>query len=297
MTTVEQAVAVRALTRPCPRPRWTAGMPGIGRLGLGIITFYIVIALAAPWLAPHDPTAYLGHPLERPGPVFLLGTNDVGQDLLSELIYGTRVSLVVGLAAASLVVVIATVYGALSGYLGGPADLALMRLLDVLLIIPRLPLMIVIAAYAGANLTTTILVIGLLSWPHAARVVRAQVLSLRSRAHVDAARLYGAGPLYVLRRHMVPALAPILAAAFVAQAVRAVLLEASLAFLGLGDPSLKSWGTSIQHALQVKGFFFGDQWLWWVVPIGVNLSLLLLGFTFLGIGLEVMANPRLRRSH
>lgn len=279
----------RAALRRLPR------LPGIGWLGLGILLAIGLIALGAPWLAPYDPRAYVGAPLAHPSPAHLLGTNDVGQDILSELIYGARVSLLVGLLAALFTLSLATLVGATAGYLGGSVDAVLMRLVDVLMVIPRLPLMIVIAAYAGAGLPTIILVIGLLAWPQPARVIRAQVLSLRSRAHIHSARLFGGGPAYIIRRHLIPELGPILAAGFVAQAGRAVMLEASLAFLGLGDPTLKSWGLLIRFALNSSGFFFSNRWLWWLLPAGLSLTLLLLGFTFLGIGLEVLTHPRTRR--
>ena len=268
---------------------------GLARVGLGIIGFYAFVAIAAPWLAPYDPNAYLARPLQLPSSTHLLGTNDVGQDVLSDLIYGARASLLVGILAAALTLGLSTLVGATAGYVGGLLDSCLMRLVDVLIALPRLPLMIVISAYAGASLQTTVLVIGLLCWPNAARVIRSQVLSLRARPHVEAARLFGGGNLYVIRRHVLPAIGPILVAGFVGQAGHAVLLEANLAFLGLGDPALKSWGLSIRHAVSVKGFFFGSQWLWSVLPAGLNLVLLLLGFTFVGVGLEALSNPRLRR--
>lgn len=270
-------------------------VPVVTWLGLAILGFYSLVALGAPWIAPHDPATYLGGPLEYPSLRYILGTNDVGQDNLSNLIYGARVSLLVGLSSTVLSMGIATLVGTTSGYLDGWFDTVLMRFVDLMIVIPRLPLMIVLAAYAGAGLGTTILVIGLLSWPQPARVLRAQVLSLRSRAHVQAARLFGAGTPYIALRHLIPALGPILAAGFVAHAGQAVLMEASLAFLGLGDPSNKSWGLMIRHALNVKGFFFSNQWLWSVLPAALNLSLLLLGFTLVGMGLELASNPRLRR--
>lgn len=269
--------------------------PGILWVGLAILLIYLMIALNASWLAPYDPKAFIGDPLEQPSLAHLLGTNDVGQDILSELIYGVRVSLLVGLLASLLTLLIATVIGAVAGYLGGWVDALLMRIVDVLMIVPRLPLMIVIAAYAGANLQTTILVIGLLSWPHPARVIRAQVLSLRSRAHIEAARLFGGNTAYIIRRHLVPEMGPILAAGFVGNAGYAIMMEAGLAFLGLGDPTLKSWGLIIRYALNSAGFFFSERWLWWLLPASLNLALLLLGFTFIGIGLETITHPRTRR--
>ncbi len=276
-------------------PRLHIRLPGRAWLGAAILAGYMLMAAAAPRLAPYDPSAYVGRSLERPSAQHLLGTNDVGQDILSELIYGTRVSIAVGLSAALLTLVIATIVGTLAGLAGGWADKVFMRLVDVMLVIPRLPLMIVLAAYLGANLGTVILVIGLLGWPGPARVIRAQVLSLRARAQVEAARLFGAGAGYIARRHLIPELGPILAASLVAQANRAVMMEASLAFLGLGDPSAKSWGMMIRYALSAGDFYFSARWLWWLLPAGLNLTLLLLGFTFLGIGLDVLTHPRARR--
>ena len=282
----KSSIAQSSLGTQIPATLWT---------GLAILAFYSLVALGAPWIAPHDPSAYLGKPLEYPSPNHLLGTNDVGQDNLSDLIYGARVSLLVGLLAAILSMGIAALLGTASGYLGGWFDLILMRCVDLMIAIPRLPLMIVLAAYIGASLGTTILVIGLLSWPQPTRIVRAQVLSLRSRDYIRATRLFGARAPYVAFRHLIPALGPILAAGFVAHAGRAVLMEANLAFLGLGDPFNKSWGLTIRYALNVKGFFFSSQWAWSVLPAALNLSILLVGFTMVGMGLERLANPRLRR--
>jgi peptide/nickel transport system permease protein len=270
-------------------------LPATGWVGIIILSFYIIVALAAPVLAPYDPAHYVGAPLERPSAAHLLGTNDVGQDILSELIYGARISLLVGFLAASIALSIAILVGTLAGFMGGLVDAVLMRTVDALLVIPRLPLMIVIAAYLGANLETVILVIGLLSWPGPARLIRSQALSLRKLAKIEAAQLFGARPGYIIRRHLVPILSPILAAIFVGQANRAVIMEAGLAFLGLGDPSLKSWGLMIRFALDARGFFFSDRWLWWLLPVGANLTLLLLGFALLGISMEALTHPRTRR--
>jgi peptide/nickel transport system permease protein len=272
-----------------PRPM------SLARLGAGMVVFYLVVAMSAPWLAPYDPAAYSGNPLERPSVAHLLGTNDVGQDILSELIYGTRVSLLVGAVAGGLTVALATLTGMLAGYLGGPIDQLLMRLVDLLMAIPHLPLMILLGVYLGPSLGNVILIIALLGWMVPARIVRSQVLSLRRRGHVQAAGLFGAGPLYVIRRHLIPAVTPILAAGFITQAGRAIAMEAGLAFLGLGDPTAKSWGLIMRYALNYRGIYFTPHWLWWLLPAGLNLSLLILGLTLLGTALEARMDPRLER--
>jgi peptide/nickel transport system permease protein len=264
-------------------------------LGAGIVLFFVVVALAAPWLAPYNPAAYTGAPLERPGATHLLGTNDVGQDILSELIYGTRISLLIGVLAGGLTLALASLVGMFAGYVGGSVDHLLMRLVDVLMAIPHLPLMILVVAYVGPGLSNIILLIAFLGWMIPARAIRSQILSLRSRGYIKSAELFGAGPPYVIRRHLIPAVAPILAAGFVAQAARAITLEAGLAFLGLGDPTAKSWGLMIRHALDYAGIYFTPHWVWWLLPPGLGISLLILGFTFIGVALEMRTDPRLQR--
>ena len=264
-------------------------------LGALILAFYLIVALGAAVLAPYDPSAYVANPLERPSAAHWLGTNDVGQDILSELIYGARISLFVGLVAGGLTLALATLVGMFAGYLGGITDMLLMRLVDVLMSIPHLPLMVLVAAYLGPNLINLVLVIVLLGWMVPARVVRSQVLSLRQRTHVQAARLFGCGAAYIVARHLVPAVAPILAATFVTQAARAIGTEAGLAFLGLGDPTAKSWGLMMRYALDYRGIYFTPNWLWWLLPAGLNIGLLILGFTLVGVALEERMDKRLKR--
>lgn len=268
----------------------------MGAVGAGLLGAYALVALAAPIIAPYDPSAFAGRPLEWPSALHRLGTNDVGQDILSELVYGSRAALAVALASATASLAAATLVGTLAGYLRGWPDALLMRGVDVLLTLPHLPLMIVLAAYLPPSLSTTILVISVLGWPVPARVVRAQTLALRAEPYVTAARQLGAGPVRVIRTHLLPALGPILAATFVAQAGRAVALEAGLAFLGLGDPLLKSWGAVMRAALSYRGIYFTPHWSWWLLPAGINISLLILAFTLVGIGIEERLDPRLRQA-
>lgn len=269
--------------------------PGITWVGIAILLGFVAVALFAPLLTPYDPRSFDARPLLPPGVEHPLGTNDVGQDILSELIYGTRVSLLVAGVASGLILILATLVGTVAGYLGGIVDLLLTRFIDVMLSIPRLPLMILIAAYVGSGLLPIILIIALFGWPMAARLIRAETLSLRNRQHVQAARTFGGGTRYILLRHLIPALTPILVTELAVQASRAVMMEAGLAFLGLGDPTIKSWGMIIRAALSFSGIYFGQYWLWWLLPPGLAITFLVLGFTFLGQGLEQWANPRAAR--
>jgi ABC-type dipeptide/oligopeptide/nickel transport system ATPase component/ABC-type dipeptide/oligopeptide/nickel transport system permease subunit len=262
-------------------------------IGLGILGVLVLVAAAAPLLAPYDPAERAGRPFSAPSAAHLLGTNDVGHDLLSELVHGARVSLLVGVAAALAATVVGLVVGMTAGYARGWLDPLLMRLVDVVLALPALPLTIVIGVFAGPGLGTQILVITTVMWAGVARELRAQVLSLRERDHIQALRAMGAGPWHVVRRHLLPAVAPLVVPQFVLATKTAILLEASLAFLGLGDITAKSWGTmlSLAHA---RSAFLTDAWVWWVLPPGLAIALTVLAFALLGHAFEERARPSLR---
>jgi peptide/nickel transport system permease protein len=264
-------------------------------LGSALLALFVLVALGAPLLTPYDPHAFAGQPLERPGPAHWLGTNDAGQDILSELIYGARVSLAVGLGAALGTVTLGVLVGGVAGYAGGLLDALLMRAVDVMLTLPRLPLLILLSAFLGSGLIQTMVIISLLFWPATARVIRAQVQSLRQRGYVKMARNFGGSPGYVLVRHILPQIGPLIVFGLVTAAGRAVAMEAGLAFLGLGDPTTKSWGLMMRYALNLPGLLLTNRWLWWLLPPGLCITLLILALTFVGIGLEKHLHPRLKR--
>ena len=288
-----------ALGAAPPRPDRGAAigfrLPKIGWAGLILVGLVAVLAVAAPWISPYRVTALAGRPLEAPSLSHLLGTNAVGQDLASQLLSGARASLFVAVVAGGATVALGALVGMVAGWRGGRIDALLMRVTDVVLVTPRLPLLILAGAYAGGDLLTVALIIAATFWPPTARVVRSQVLSLRQRAHVTAAVGFGAGTVHVMRRHVLPEVGLILAAELVTAAARAVVLEAGLAFLGLGDPTRSSWGSIIREALGFNALFYTSSWAWWLVPPVVCVSLLLLGITFLGLTLEQRLNPRLVR--
>ncbi|BBZ01502.1 peptide ABC transporter ATP-binding protein [Mycolicibacterium chitae] len=262
-------------------------------VGLAILGVLALVAAMAPLLAPYDPSDRVGRPFASPSAEHLLGTNDVGHDLLSELIYGSRISLLVGIVAALAATIIGAAVGLLAGYLRGWVDTALMRFVDVVLALPVLPLTIVIGVFAGPGLITQILVISAVIWAGVARELRAQVLSLREHDHIQALRAMGAGASHVLPRHVLPAVAPLLVPQFVLATKAAILLEASLSFLGLGDATAKSWGAmlSIAHA---RSAFLTDAWLWWVIPPGLAIAITVMAFALLGYAFEERARPSLR---
>lgn len=264
----------------------------LGRVGAAIVAFLVLAAVFAPLLAPYDPAERVGRPFLPPSAEHLLGTNDVGQDLLSELIFGARVSLTVGIVAAMVAMVIGTTVGILAGYYPKRLGSVLMRFVDVVLILPFLPLLIVLAAYLGRSLTNTIIVIAVLIWAAPARIIRSQVLSLRSREYVLASRSIGAPDRWVIFRHILPRTALLATGSFVRAVSGAILLEAALSFLGLGDPIQKSWG-SILFWAQSRGAFLTPAWKWWVLPPGLAIMLASLGFALIAFAVEERINPKL----
>ncbi len=259
-----------------------------------VLAGMITTAIFAPLLATHDPYDFSGKPLERPGPEHLLGTNDAGQDILSELIYGTRVSLMVALGAAIGTMILSLLVGGAAGYAGGWLDRLLMRLVDVMMTLPRLPLLILLATFLHAGLLQTTIIIAVLFWPAKARVIRAQVQSLRQRGYVKMARSFGDQPTHIFCRHILPPIGPLIVFGLVTAAGQAVAMEAGLAFLGLGDPTAKSWGLMMRFALNLPGLLLTDRWLWWLLPPAFCVTLLMLALTFLGIALEHYWQPRLK---
>jgi peptide/nickel transport system permease protein len=267
----------------------------IGAIGLIIVAALVLVAIFAPALAPYDPTERVGRPFATPSAEHPLGTNDIGQDLLSELIYGTRVSLTVGLVAATVALLIGTTVGIIAGFYPRLLGSVLMRIVDIVLILPFLPLLIILAAYLGRSLLNTVLVIGILIWAGSARVIRSQVLSLTQRDYVVAARAMGARDLHIIVKHILPLTLLLAIGEFVQATAGAILLEASLSFLGLGDPLQKSWG-SILYWAQVRGAFLTPAWQWWVLPPGLMIMAAALGFALIGFALEQRVNPRLRQA-
>lgn len=285
-----------AVAAPVAAPRRRAvRFPVIGWAGLVIVGVFVALALAAPWLTSYRTSELAGNPLEPPSAAHLLGTNGVGQDLASQILNGARVSLFVAVLAGGGTLLIGALVGMVAGWAGGAVDAVLMRVVDLVLVVPKVPLLIVIGTYAGPSLTVISLIIAATGWPPTARVVRSQVLSLRRRAHIKAAIGFGGTTGQILRRHILPEVGLILTAGLVGAAGRAIAFEAGLAFLGLGDPTRASWGAILRDALDFSGLFFTDAWKWWLVPPIAAVSLLLLGVTFLGVGLEQRINPRLTR--
>ncbi len=222
----------------------------------------------------------------------LLGTTNYGADAYSQLIYGSRISLIIGVLATALSTAVGVMVGMVAGYFGGKVDEVLMRVVDFLLVIPGLPLMMVLAAFLGANISNIILVIAILGWTGTSRLIRSQVLAEKNKAYVESARAIGASDTYIMFRHILPNVTPILFANITLGVVGAILSEAGLSFLGLTNPEDPSWGRMLADARSGGGFSSGA---WWVVLFpGLMITLLSLAFTFVGHTLDQVLNPRLR---
>ncbi len=267
----------------------------IGSLMLGIVVF---AAVFAPWIAPYDPYQRIqveaSDILAPPDAQHLLGRDDAGKDVWSQLIYGARVSLIVGFTASLGSMIIGTAVGLTAGYYGKWIDNLLMRLVDFLLVIPDLPLMLVIIAVWGRGLWKIILVIMLLGWTYTARLVRSQTLSIKERQFITRARAIGASNPRIILRHILPQVMPLILAQAVLDISASILAESSLSFLGLGDPTLISWGNMLNFAFE-RAISRG-AW-WFLLPPGFAILWVSLSLILIGNSLEEIVNPRVKSHH
>ena len=279
-----------ALLAPLRDPYAAAGIP--------IYSLFVLVAIFADLIATHDPLEILfdddGKLLANapPGAEHVLGTTNLGRDIFSQLVFGTRAALYVGLTAAVVVALIGTVVGLVSGYFGGWVDSVLMRLADVALGIPFLPFVIVLAGFLGPRTSNVILGIALLLWPNTARVIRSQVLTVRERAFVEAARVTGASTWRILFVHVAPNILPL---TFLYGSIAigwAILTEASISFLGFGRPTSVSWGYMLQDAYASQALSRGDYN--WFVPPGVCIVLVVVAGFFISRGYEEILFPKLK---
>jgi peptide/nickel transport system permease protein len=261
--------------------------------GLVVITLFVIVIVFAPQIAPYGPNEKMGPGFEAPSWKHLLGTNDIGVDVLSELLYAGRVSLLVGIIAASIITITGLLIGIVSGYFKGLVDEILMRITDVIITLPRLPLMLVMAAYLGSGMWTIIFVIAVVGWPSLARQVRSQVLSVRESTYVESSRATGAGSVRIMTSNILPNILGIVLANAVMEIMFAILTEAGLSFLGLGDPTHQSWGVMLYFA-QIQGAFLRGAW-WWIFPPGVCIALFCLSFNFVGTAINDLFGLKMGR--
>ena len=259
-------------------------------LGLMLIVVFFILGIAAPYISPFDPHSIgVGELFSKPNAQNLLGADDLGRDVLSGIFHGIRVSFIVGLVAVSTSTIIGTITGAYAGFFGGWIDDILMRITELFLVIPKLFLALAIVAIFGPSLLNVSLVIGFLSWPSIARVVRAEYLVFRDQEFVDAARALGTSNFDIILSEILPNAIPVIVVTASLQIAHAILLEAGLSFLGLGDPSARSLGFMLKDAIPLL------RKAWWVACFpGLTITLITLGFNLTGDGLNDALNPRLK---
>ncbi|MFB7274860.1 ABC transporter permease [Streptomyces sp. NPDC056244] len=265
-----------------------------GLFGLAGLALVALTALAAPLLVGSDVqsvTQAPGKALEAPSGQFLLGTDQFGRPLLGLLIWGARISLTVGLLAAALSVAIGTLVGVMAGHFGGWPATVTMRITDWFLVMPTLVLAIVLATVMSRSVWTVIVAIGVTSWPTTARLVRAQTIAVESRPYIERARALGGGHGHIMTRHVLPNVMPLVLAQTTLGISSAILTEATLAFLGLGDPTIVSWGGMLQDAREA-GAVSSGHW-WYLAPPGLAIAFVALAFTLCGRAVETVLNPKL----
>lgn len=263
------------------------------RIGLAVVALFIAVAALAPLIAPHSPTVTTFKPYSNPNGTNWFGTTGDGQDVFSQMVYGARVSLLVGLAAGLGATLVAVTLGLIAGYRPGIVDEGLSFVTNFALVIPSLPLMIILAAYIPSrSVWTIVLVVTFTSWATGARVIRSQASTLRAREFVTSAVFSGERLFRVVFREILPNMTSLVAGSFFGAATAAVMAQASLEFLGLGNPNTVSWGTILHDAQQQNALLTG-QWVMVFAP-GLAIALLALSFTLINFGVDALSNPRLR---
>ena len=263
-------------------------------LGLALCTLLLALALLAPVLCPYD-ARRMDAPLMPPSAQHPLGTNDLGYDLLTEWLLGARFSLSLSAGAALLSTAIGVLLGVIAAYWRAAGRLIL-RTVDVFLAVPRFPLIVLMAAFARPGLPTLLAFFVLFGWPVSARVIYARMLAERQQEYIAAAEVVGVPSARIVARHLLPAALPIGFVRFVGEMQHVIVAESGLSFMGLGDPTARSWGMTLAHAAAYPAVLLTDTWLWWVLPPGLAITIACLGLALIGTGLEPLANPRLRTS-
>lgn len=262
--------------------------------GLVLLGLFIFMALIGPILYKYDHNAYfLGPRVGEPTEEYIFGFDELGRDVFGAVIYGSRASLAIGFFVTLIIVLIGASVGMIAGYYGGVIDVILMRITEGFMLLPGLPLMLVLAAILGGKFSNIIIILGLTGWTGTARLVRSQTLSIKQRAYVERAKAIGASDRYIMFRHILPNIFTLIFSNVILLVQGAIIAESTLAFLGIGDPSIPTWGQLLRSARTEGAISTGAWWLY--IPAGVCLVLLASSFVFMGYGFDEILNPKLRK--
>ncbi|WP_425059991.1 ABC transporter permease [Sporomusa carbonis] len=264
-----------------------------GKTAAALLLLVLTIALFAGLLSPYPHNIPSGKALQPPSAAHWLGTDDLGIDIWTQICHGARLSICVGISTALLAGFGGCMIGMVAGYFGGLTDRVVMRLTDLMIVLPDLPMMIVLGAFFGPSIMNIILVLTLFSWTAPARIVRSRILTMKQEKFITAARSYGAGFFHLASRHFLPGILPLVAVSIIRLTGRAIVAEASLSFLGLGDPTSKSWGLILNYAVHFKGIYFTEFWKWWVTAPLVAIILVVAAIAVLARECEKLVNSKL----
>lgn len=262
--------------------------------GVFMLTFFIALAVFGPFIYKYDHFKYfLGPRIGMPTEEFKLGFDEMGRDVLGTVIYGTRASLAIGIFVTLIVVLIGSTFGIAAGYFGGLTDIIIMRITEVVSIIPTIPLILTLSAIIGQNFSNIIIILGVTSWTGTCKLVRSQTLSIKQRNYVERAKAIGASDTYIMAKHILPNVFPLIFSNIILTVQGAIMSESTLAFLGVGDPNIPTWGQLLRSAREQGAITTGSWWLF--IPAGICLVGLASSFVFIGYGFDEINNPKLRR--
>ncbi len=264
-----------------------------GKIGIIVLLLIIFMAVFGTSFAKYSPYYPSDAAFVPPGSDHWLGTDDLGIDLWAQICEGAKLSLTIGFFSALLSGIVGGFLGIICGYYGGVLDKVVMRISDILIAIPSLPLMIVMGVFFGAGIQNIIIVLAVFSWAGPARIARSKVISLKQEKYILVAESYGAGIVYLTFKHFLPSIFPIIIVSFIRLVNRGIVAEASLSYLGLGDPTAKSWGLILNHAMSFNGIYYTDYWKWWLVSPFLAITITVLAVSFIARDAERQLNTRL----
>ncbi|MDR1703272.1 MAG: ABC transporter permease [Clostridiales bacterium] len=262
--------------------------------GAVLLLLFLVFAAIGPVLYEYHHDGYaLGSRLQAPNEEYRMGLDELGRDVFGAIIYGARASLMIGFFVTLLVVIVGTALGITAGYIGGVFDIIIMRITEAFMLVPFMPLVLTLAAIVGQRFSNIIIILGLTSWPGTARLVRAQTLTIKQRNYVERARALGAGSGYIMFRHILPNVFPLIFSNIILLVQNAIIAESTLAFLGIGDPSIPTWGQLLRSAREESAVVTNSWWMF--IPAGACIVLLASSFVFISYGFDEILNPKLRK--
>lgn len=265
----------------------------LGKISLFLIIALLILGLFSEQIAKFPPDKVVADSFISPNKIHKLGTDDLGMDIFAQILYGAKISILISLIVAVTSTIIGALVGTLAGYYGGTLDRILIRLIDILTIIPTLPLLIIISSFWGPSLKNIIVILICMSWVGPARMIRTKVISLKTEPYIIAAKYYGADFIYITRKHFIKEIFPLMLVSIIRLISRTIISEASLSFLGLGDPTNKTWGLVLNYAISYNAIYFTDYWKWWVLSPLFAIMILVLSVAFFSMDLEKIMDSKL----